>query len=72
MKIDIETGELVIHQVDVDHIIGWFTDGNSLQEAIERELILHGLDEEWNFDANKIIFENSIERITIRKISLKV
>ena len=58
MKVDAKTGKLVIHQVDVDHIIGWFTDGDSLEEAIERELYLHGLEGKWEFDADKIIFDN--------------
>ena len=58
MKIDSKTGNLIIHQVDVDHIIGWFTDGYSLQEAIGVELRLHGLEGVWNFDAIKIVFDD--------------
>ena len=57
MRLNIKTGQLIIHQVDVDHIICWFVDGISLKEAIEVELRLHGLEGKWEFDANKIIFE---------------
>ena len=57
MRLNTETQQLIIYQVDVDHIIGWFVDGISLQEAIEVELHLHGLEGEWEFDANKIVFE---------------
>lgn len=56
MKIN-DKGQLLIHQVDVDHIIGWFIDGDTLQVAIERELHLAGLEGKWKFDANKIIYE---------------
>lgn len=52
----IENGKLVLHQVDIDHIIGWFEDGDSFQQAIERELHLHGL-ESWKFAADKIYKE---------------
>lgn len=58
MRIDTKTGKLIIHQVDIDHIISWFTEGDNLQEAIERELFLHGLEKEWNFDAAKIEFDD--------------
>lgn len=57
MRIDSKTGQLIIYQVDVDHIIGWFVDGGSLQEAIEVELRLHGLEGKWEFNTNKIIYE---------------
>ena len=57
MRLNTKTGQLVIYQVDVDHIIGWFVDGISLKEAIGVELRLHGLEGKWEFDANKIIFE---------------
>jgi len=50
-------GKLLIHQVDIDHIIGWFVDGDTLQEAIERELLLHGLEEKWDFNADMIVFD---------------
>ena len=58
MILDAKTGKLSIHQVDVDHIIGWFVDGCTLQEAIETEVRLHGLEGKWKFDANKIDFDN--------------
>lgn len=57
MRLNTETQQLIIYQVDVDHIISWFVDGISLQEAIEVELRLHGLEGKWEFDANKIVFE---------------
>lgn len=66
MIIDAKTRKLIIHQVDVDHIIGWFVDGISLREAIEVELRLHGLEGKWNFDANKIVFENEDIQKTIQ------
>ena len=56
MRLNTKTGQLIIYQVDVDHIIGWFADGDSLQEAIERELYLAGLEGKWEFNANKIAF----------------
>ena len=59
MILDAKTGKLRIHQVDVDHIIGWFVDGCTLQEAIEMEVRLHGLEGKWKFNANKIDFDNS-------------
>lgn len=52
----IEKGKLIIHKVDLDHIIGWFEDELSLKEAIEVELHLAGL-EKWEFDTNKIYLE---------------
>ena len=57
MRLNTKIGQLIIHQVDVDHIIGWFVDGISLQEAIEVELRLCGLEGKWDFNANKIVFE---------------
>ena len=52
-----DKGQLVISQFDRDHVIGWFIDGDTLQQAIERELHLAGLEGKWEFDANKIIYE---------------
>ena len=56
MKIN-NKGELVIGEFDIDQVIGWFVDGDTLQEAVERELHHAGLEGKWEFDANKIIYE---------------
>jgi len=54
----IENGKLMLHNVDIDHIIGWFEDGDSLKQAIERELYLHGYGGGgWTVDADKIYKE---------------
>ena len=56
MKIN-NNGQLVIGQFDIDHVIGWFIEGDTLEEAFKRELYLAGLEGKWEFDANKIIYE---------------